>query len=317
MKGKILVTPRSLTRSVHPALDAMADAGYEIVACTPGEMPTEDELVQLVPGCVGYLAGVERVTERVLDAADSLRVIGRNGTGIDNVDLAKAEEMGIKVCRAEGANARGVAELTFSLILSLVRSIPFSDVAMKGERWERRKGIELQGRTLGLVGCGKIGQMTAEFGLAFGMKVIAFDPYPNPDFAPGGGFSYEPLDRVLAEADIISLHCPALPDGAPLLDEAALRTVKQGVYVVNTARGSLIDQDAILAALKDGRVAGVAVDAFDPEPPTDWRLVEHPRCIATPHIGGFTDESVSRAASVAVQNILDVLEIDGEGMQLK
>ena len=307
MKGKILVTPRSLTRSGHPALDAISDAGYEVVTCTPGQTPTEDELVELVPGCAGYLAGVEPVTARVLDAADSLQVIGRNGTGIDNVDLAKAEEKGIKVCRAQGANARGVAELTFAQILSLVRSIPFSDAAMKSGQWERRKGIELAGRTLGLVGCGKIGQITAGFALAFGMKVLAYDPYPKGDFAPGGPFAYASLDHVLTGADIVTLHCPALPDGTPLLDEAAIGTMKQGVYVVNTARGSLIDQHALLAALEEGRVAGVAVDAFDSEPPADWRLVQHPRCIATPHIGGFTSESVSRAASVAVQNILDVL----------
>ena len=307
MTGAILVTPRSLTRRKHPALQPIEDAGYQVVLCTPGQSPTEDELIELLPGSVGYLAGVEPVTARVLAAGDRLRVIGRNGSGIDNIDLATAAEMGIEVRPAKGANARGVAELTVGLILALARSLPRADAAMKGEGWDRDQGIELAGRTLGVVGCGGVGRITAELAMAFGMKVRAHDPNPDPGFAPTGAFSYAPLATVLAEADILTLHCPASPDGAPLLDAPAIRTMKDGVYIVNTARGSLFDQDAILAALDEGHVAGVAVDTFEPEPPTDWRLAMHPRCIATPHIGGFTVESVSRATNAAVHNILDVL----------
>jgi len=311
MKGKpvkILVTPRSLTRDGHPALEELTDAGYELVFSTPGCFPTEEELLKLLPGCAGYLAGVERISARVLDAAADLKVISRNGTGVDSIDLAAAERNGIRVLRAEGANARGVAELTFAHILALVRSVPLADGAMKAGKWERRKGVELEDRTLGIIGCGRIGRLVAEFAMALGMKVLAFDPYPSADFAPGGAFEYAGLEDVLSRADIISLHCPARADGAALIDRPAIAMMKNGVYIVNTARGGLLDREAVLEALESGRVAGVALDAFESEPPEDWRLVKDSRAVTTPHVGGYTAESVDRAVSAAVDNLLDALK---------
>lgn len=306
--SKILVTPRSLTRDGHPALERLGDAGLDVVFCSPGRFPTEDELIGLLPGCVGYLAGVESITARVLEAADVLEVISRNGTGIDNIDMATAEEKGIRICRALGANARGVAELTFAHILAIVRSVTFSDATLKGEGWERRKGIELQGRTLGLIGCGKIGKLVARMALSFDMRALAFDPYPDPDFKPAAGFRYCPLADVLSQSDIISLHCQPSADGKPVINREAIAMMKDGVYLINTARSSLIDPDAALDALDSGRVAGMTLDAFEAEPPTDWRLVKHSRVIATPHIGGYTAESVDKAVSAAVDNMLEVIQ---------
>jgi len=305
---KILVTPRSLTKQGHPALESLRQAGYQLQFSTPGRQPKEEELLGLVPGCVGYLAGVERITERVLAAADRLRVISRNGTGIDNIDVAAAESRGIRICRAEGANARGVAELTLALLLALSRSVPFSDAALKRGGWERRQGMELEGRTLGLVGCGRIGKLVAQFALALGMAVRAHDILPDRAFSPPGDFAYAPLESVLAEADFLSLHCP-WPDGSPpLIDTSAIALMKQGAYLINTARAGLIDEAAVLGALETSYLAGVAVDVFDPEPPRDSALVRHDRVIATPHIGGYTEESISRAVSAAVENLLKYLE---------
>lgn len=305
---KILISPRSLTRAgSHPAMERFTEAGYELVFTPAGRQPTEDELLDLLPGCVGFLAGVEPISARVLEAADGLKVIGRNGTGVSNIDLARAAELNIPVCRAEGANARGVAELTLGHILAAVRSIPFSDAALKSERWERRKGIELQGRTLGLIGCGSIGKIVARVALAFDMTVLAFDPYPDESFQPSGNFRYCAIDELLEQSDIITLHCPPAEDGRPVINRETLARMKPGVYLVNTARAALMDADAILAALESEHVAGVTLDAFETEPPTDWRLVKHPRVIATPHIGGFTEESVARAVSVAVDKMLAVL----------
>lgn len=304
---KILVTPRSLTRSGHPALSSLTATGFELVFSTPGKFPTEDELCALLPGCVGYLAGVEPVTARALASADKLKVISRNGTGIDNIDAQAAEKQGIIICRAEGANARGVAELTFAHILSMTRSLPFSDAAMKQKAWERRKGIELEGKTLGLVGCGRIGRIVAGFALAFGMRVLAYDPFPDDAFQPGPGFAFAPLEDVLPAADVISLHCPAQPRGTPLMDARVIATLKKGAYIVNTARGSLLDQAAVLKALDDGVLGGVAVDVFPSEPPEDWGLSIHAQAVSSPHIGGFTVESIHRAVSEAVKNMLKVL----------
>ena len=307
MAGKILVTPRSLTRGGHPALARLDEAGYEVVFCTPGVQPDEEELLRLLPDCVGYLAGVETISARVLAAAKQLKVIGRNGTGIDKIDLAAAEEHRITICRAVGANARGVAELALAAMLAVTRAIPFSDAALKAGAWERRKGIELEGRTLGLVGCGKIGKLVAGFALALGMDVLACDPFADDSFAPSDKFAYVEPARVLAYADVLSLHCPPPADGTALIDAEAIASMKQGVYIVNTARAELIDDTAVLDAIDAGHVAGLATDVYREEPPADRRLVESDRVIATPHVGGFTEESVTRAVEVAVDNMLAVL----------
>jgi phosphoglycerate dehydrogenase-like enzyme len=305
---QILITPRSLTKDGDPALDLLSREGYELVFSTPGKMPQEDELIRLLPGCVGYLAGVEPITAAVLESADDLKVISRNGTGINTIDLQAAQRLKIKILRAEGANARGVAELTVGVILGLIRSIPFSDAGMKRKKWERRKGLELQGRTLGLIGCGKIGQRVSQLALAFGMEVLAYDAFPDRKFAPDPHFRFADLEAVLAHSEIISFHCPEQADGRPILDRDSLGRLKPGVFVVNTARASLIDETAILEALHDGRVAGLALDVFDREPPDVTALLSDDRVIVTPHIGGFTSESVSRATLAAVENLLKFLK---------
>ena len=307
MSNKILVTPRSVTRDGHPSLQRLAQAGYKVVCCTPGKQPSEEELLRLLPGCAGYLCGVEKVTARVLESAQDLRAISRNGTGIDNIDLPVAQRLNVRICRAEGANARGVAELAMSLMLALVRSVPLSDHAIKQGGWERALGVELEGRTLGLIGCGKIGKLVARFALAFDMTVLAFDLYPDAAFRPSDRFKYAPLDEIWSRADILSLHCPPSPNGQPLIDSETLSRLRKGVYIVNTARAELIDETAIIEALDSGRVAGLATDVFATEPPTQRQLAGHKRVIATPHIGGFTGESVSRAMDVAVDNLLAAL----------
>lgn len=304
---KILVTPRSLTRAGHPALNRLRKAGYEVVLSSPGQQPDESELLRLLPDCVGYLAGVEKVSAKVLHAAANLRVISRNGTGVDNIDLAAAQRRHVQVCRAEGANARGVAELTLSLMLALVRSVPFSDQRLKSGEWQRREGIELAGRTLGLVGCGRIGKLVARFALAFDMNVLAYDLFPDLSFQPSQRFQYSTLQSLWPRCDIVSLHCPLAPDGSPLIGPQILGVMKRGAYLVNTARAELLDEGSVLAALQSGQLCGLATDVFAEEPPRERALASHSKVIATPHIGGYTEESVSRAVEVAVDNLLAAL----------
>lgn len=308
MAKRILITPRSLTRDGHPALRRFANAGYEVVMGPPGTQPSEEDLIEVLPGCVGMLAGVERISARAIEAATDLKVIGRNGVGIDNIDLEAAKRKNIAVCPAIGANARGVAELTIGLVLSLARSIPFSDAGLKSQSWQRRKGFELRGKTLGLVGLGCIGREVALMGLSLGMKVLAFDPIKDSSFSPGGAFRYVEMEQLWAEFDVISLHCPALEGNRPLINSEAIAKMKKGVYIVNTARASLIDEQAVLEALESGQLAGLAIDVFAKEPPGDSPLVEHSRVIATPHIGGYTDQSVDRAVTAAIELILDHLK---------
>ncbi len=308
---KVVVTPRSLSTGDHPKLQDLRNAGFELVFPSPGAQPSEDALCSSLADAVGYVAGVEKVTSRILESAKSLKVISRNGTGVDNIDLACAERLGIKIMKAEGANARGVAELAMGHILAACRSIPESDARLKAGRWERRKGFELEGKTLGLVGCGKIGKLVSRFALAFGMRVAAYDLYPDASFSPSGDFFYTDLKTLLSEADVVSLHCPPSPDGKALIGREALLLMKKGVVIVNTARAGLFDEKALIEALDEGRVASVTIDAFESEPPADFTFVRHPRVIATPHIGGFTAESIDRATEAAVDNLLAGLRAYG------
>jgi D-3-phosphoglycerate dehydrogenase len=302
--AKILVTPRSLTKEGHPALERLKQAGIEVVTCAPGKMPDEAELLALLPGCVGYLAGVEKVSARVLEAAKGLKVISRNGVGIDNIDLAAARRLGIQVRPTPGANARGVAELAIALTLSLLRSIPWSDAQLKRQAWNRRQGLEAAGRTLGVIGCGNIGRIVVRLATGLGMEALGTDLRPDPSFAPPS-FRWVRPEELYAGSQVISLHCPAGP--RPVIDREAVARMKQGVYLVNTARAEVVDGEAVLEGLESGKIAGYAVDVFREEPPKDWRLAGHERVIATPHIGGFTEESVRRATEDAVQNLLEVL----------
>ena len=308
---RILVTPRSVTAEGHPALERLARAGYEIVMPQRGRMPSADELRSLLPGCAGWLAGVEPITDDVLSVATDLRVISRNGTGVDAIDLESARRRGIEIRRADGANARGVAELAIGMILAIARSLPFSDAAIKAGGWERRKGFELEGKTLGIVGCGKIGRIVAGLAHGLGMRVVGHDPFAEQsDQALDRPLvQLVELDDLVAMSDVITLHCPPPADGAAVLDARRLGLTKPGVVVVNTARHELIDVPALVAAIERGHVAGAALDVFDAEPPIDRSHLTSNRILATPHIGGFTDESVDRAVDVAVTNLLDALSL--------
>lgn len=304
---KILITPRSLTREAHPALGQLIDAGFQLVFSSPGRLPEEAELMHLLSGCIGYLAGVEKITGRVLNATKDLRVISRNGTGVDNIDLKAAGKKKIQICRTPGANAQGVAELTLALLLSLVRSIPFSNACLKKTQWKRSKGIELRGRVLGLIGCGEIGKRTATMAAGMGMQVVAYDIWPDPSLRLNN-FAYVDLADLYRQADFISLHCPAADNGEPIIGADEIRKMKKGVFLINTARASLLDHDAVFAGLESNNIAGVALDVFDVELPHDYRLVQDERVIATPHIGGYTYESVTRATVQAVENLIQALK---------
>ena len=304
----ILVTPRSLTRTGHQSLIRLQSSGYQTVMCQPGQQPSTRELLELLPDCVGYLAGVEPIDKHVLTAATRLQVISRNGTGVNNIDLDAAKRLGISVLRAEGANARGVAELTIGLVFSLVREIPFSNRQLKQLCWERRKGIELDGRTLGLVGCGRVGQHVAVMATGMGMRVCAYDPYAgNASLTTTPPIRFESLANVLGQSDVVSLHCPPSPEGHPLINADSLGLMKDGAYLVNTARGELLDDQAVLDALNCDKLSGLAIDAYRREPPGNALLIQHHKVIATPHIGAFTSESVSRACDAAVDNLLEFL----------
>lgn len=303
---KILITPRSLSKSGHPELARLTEAGYELLFPFPGKQPTEEELLSVIGECSGYLAGVEKVSKKVLDSAPLLKVISRNGVGLDNVDLISAKEHGIEVLGTPGANSQGVAELALTLALSSARAVVEGSNSIKNGGWKRSKGMEIQNKTLGIIGCGNIGQRLARMAIGIGMQVVGYDLYQADVLKGHEGFTFVPIETLLASSDIISLHCP--PEDKPLVDKRFLEQVKKGVIIINTARSPLVDSDAMFKALEEDVVLHYALDAFDSEPPALNRLLLHERVTLSPHIGGFTEESIQRATSSAVTNILNILK---------
>ncbi len=250
-----------------------------------------------------------KVTSQLLAKAARLRVIGRAGTGVDNVDLDAATQKGVVVMNTPGGNAVSVAEHTMALLLSLARRVPQADALMKQGRWEKKKfeGMELRGKTLGLIGLGQTGSDVARLAKAFEMQIIAYDPYVSSLLAGELEVKLASLEEVLKAADFISLHASATPETRHLINARTLALVQPGVRIVNCARGDLVNEADLLAAIEDGRVAGAALDVFETEPPKDSKLVSHPNVIATPHIAGSTEEAQEIVGIRIAEQVRDFL----------
>lgn len=252
-----------------------------------------------------------KIDADLLAYAKCLRAIGRAGVGVDNVDLEAATKHGIVVMNTPGGSATSVAEQAVGFLVSLARRIPQADASMKRGAWEKKKltGMELRGKTLGLVGLGRIGSEVARLARAFEMQVIAYDPYVPLRLAQEQGVKLVKFDELLTESDFISLHTAATSETHHLIDAETLAKTKPGVRIINCARGELIKEDDLLSALESGHVAGAALDVFEREPPTDSRLVAHPNVIATPHIAGSTDEALENVGISIAEQIRDYLRL--------
>jgi D-3-phosphoglycerate dehydrogenase len=251
-----------------------------------------------------------RVTEEALAPAAKLRIIGRPGVGVDNVDLDAATRRGIVVMNSPGGNIVSTAELTLALLLAVARPVAAADAAMKAERWDRKSfgGVELSGKRLGVVGLGRIGREVAARCRALGMHVVAFDPFVAQPVAEHLGVELVALDVLLAGSDYVSLHAVLSAETRHLIGKEALSKVKPGIRIVNAARGELIDEEALLQALESGRVAGAALDVHAHEPPKDWSLAKHPKVVATPHIGAQTREAQERVGTDIAVQVRDYLK---------
>jgi len=270
-----------------------------------------DELLKVVGDYDALVVrGRTKVTSAVLDAGSSLKVVGRAGVGVDNIDLAAAKSHGVIVVNSPMATTVAVAELTMSLLLSLVREVPRADGAMKNGKWLKKEleGTELNGKTLGIIGFGRIGQAVAKRAQAFDIyKVVVCDPYVDDDMVDKAGVQAVSLEELLATSDIISLHVPLNNGTNGMVGKEQFAKMKDGVRLINTARGGVIDEEALLEALDSGKVAGAALDVYSTEPPGQTGLVSHPRVIATPHIGAQTVEAQQRAANDIATEILAAL----------
>jgi D-3-phosphoglycerate dehydrogenase len=250
-----------------------------------------------------------KVTSQLLAKAERLRVIGRAGTGVDNVDLDAATQKGVVVMNTPGGNAVSVAEHTLALLLSLARRIPQADALMKQGKWEKKKleGMELRGKTLGLIGLGQIGSDVARLAKAFQMEIIAYDPYVSSLLAGELDVKLGSIEDVFKSADFISLHCSATPETRHLVNARTLALAQPGLRIVNCARGELINEADLLSALECGLVAGAGLDVFETEPPKDSKLVSHPSVIATPHIAGSTEEAQEIVGIRIAEQVRDFL----------
>jgi D-3-phosphoglycerate dehydrogenase / 2-oxoglutarate reductase len=290
------------------AADALRAAGWS-VDTKSGRKP--DELSRDLANADALIVrSATQVTAQLIAAAPKLRVIARAGTGVDNVDVPAASARGILVMNAAGANSISVAELALGLMLAMARAIPAADASMKQGVWDKKRfmGTELRGKVLGVVGFGRIGREVATRARAFGMETIAYDPFIAARAADAAGVPLVSLDDLLRRADFITLHVPALPETRHLINADSLARMKKGVRIVNTARGELIDDAALAAAIESGHVAGAALDVFDPEPPTDNRLTSLPQVIASPHIAASTVEGQELVGNETALQVRDYLK---------
>ena len=250
-----------------------------------------------------------KVTAALMDAAPGLRIIARAGTGVDNVDVSAASARGILVVNAPGANSISVAEHACALMLALSRTIPAADSAMKAAKWEKKRflGTEVRGKTLGVAGLGRIGQEVAQRARAFGMRVVAHDPYISKEIAASLAVELMSLDEVCATADYVTLHLPSTPETKHIFNDARFARCKPGIRLINTARGELIDEGALKRAIESGVVGGAGLDVFETEPPVDWSLAQLPQVIATPHIAASTEEAQELVGMETAATIRDFL----------
>lgn len=305
---RVLVTPTSFSRD-DPAIGETLEAAVGEIVTNPHPRPlTSQEVAALLPGCHGYIAGLDIIDAKALAAADDLRVLARYGAGVDRVDLDAARAKGIIVTNTPGANAISVAELAIGLMLAVARSIPEASSATKAGGWPRLRGLALEGKTVGLVGLGTIGKAVARRLQAFDCRLLAYDPYPDEAFARAHDILLLPKPELLARADIVSLHVPTLPETREMVNADFLSQMKQGAILINTARGELIDEADLLESLISGHLRGAGLDAFATEPPgADNPLLALPQVVATPHTGAHTDGATNAMGWGAIKNLLAAL----------
>ncbi len=295
--------------------DSLAPAGAEVLRRSARVDVLQDEdrprLAELI---ADYDAVIVRsgtqITREVLAGGSRLRVVGRAGVGVDNIDIAAATQRGVLVINAPTANSLSAAEHTLALLLALARRIPAADASLKAKRWDRKShvGSELHGKTLGIIGFGQIGRRVAGRARAFEMDVLAADPYLQAEVAQRLDVEPTSLDDLLGRSDFITFHTPLTDQTRKMLNRQRIASMKDGAAVINVGRGGVVDAEALLEALDSGKLAGAGLDVFPEEPPTDYRLAAHPRVVATPHIGAQTSEAQERIATETARMVLAALE---------
>jgi phosphoglycerate dehydrogenase-like enzyme len=301
---KVLIGPAPLARLQGDFLTVLQNAGFEFVYPKAAVQMTEQDLLERLAGIPAALAGSEPYTRKVFEAFPQLKVVARVGVGYDAVDVKAATDHGVAVTIAPGTNQDAVSEHCFALILGLAKNVIRQHVPIQGGKWPRQANVPLRGKTIGLVGLGRIGRSMTTRALAFGMKVMAYEPFPDMAFIAKHGVRLAPLEDVLRESDYVSLHLPATDGTRALINAARLKLMKPTAFLINTARGAVVDEKALHEALRDGRIAGAGLDVFEEEPPApDNPLLKLDNVVLTAHTAGVDLQSRDDMARKAAECI--------------
>lgn len=304
MRQKILITPRTFGAVDSSLVDFLQKSGYELIMNPYGRLLTEEEMIDLIGEIDGIIVGLDPMNVKVLDAAQRLKVISKYGVGLDNIAVDYATKLGIMVTNTPGTNNSAVAELTMGLILDVARHISYSDRKVRRNEWGKHPGVELKGKTLGLIGTGLIGKEVAVRAKGFGMEIICYDIKPDQEWADQIRGTYTTLNKLLSSADVISLHLPLGDETYHLISRAELALMKPSSILINTARGGVVDEEALFRALQEKRIAGAGLDVFENEPPLDSPLRSLDNVVLTYHTGAHTQEAIMAMGQIAVENLL-------------
>jgi len=305
---KILVTPRSFGKTDPQAFKLLEDAGFEIVKNETGGILSEQQLSELIQDCDGVILGVDPLTSKVLQNAPKLKAIAKYGVGVDNIDLQACEARNIPVSRTVGANSEAVADYAFALMLAVARKVISIDAACRKSDWGKATTIDVFGKTLGLIGLGAIAKGVAARAKGFNMKVLAYDVFWDNDYAKNASIQKAELNQIYKEADFISLHVPLTNETRLLIGETQLKLMKPTAIIINTARGGIIDENALLKALQNNTIYGAGIDAFEQEPPTNKAWFELENIVIGSHCAASTFGATEQMGRMAVQNIIDDLK---------
>jgi len=306
---KLLIGANSISKSQYSAIHNKAGEVFDDIVLNPfGRTLTEQEVLERWDGADAIVAGTEKYTREMLEKAPStLKVISRHGVGVENIDLEAARERGITICNTPGANADAVAEAAMGLILGVLRKIPLCDRYVRTNNWKRPEGQLIKGHTVGIIGMGNIGKGVIRRCQPFGANFMAFDPYFDEKFAAEYNVERASIEHILGSADIISLHLPCTPETFHMINENSLAKVKPGAILINTARGELVDEDALYQALKNGPLAGAGLDVYSSEPIYDSPLFELDNIVVTPHMAGNTSDTTMKMGMWALDNAVKIV----------
>ena len=307
---QVLITPRSFGKQNPALFDRLTAKGLTIVRNDTGSILTEELMCQKIADCDGVILGIDPVNAKVLAAAPKLKAIAKYGVGTDNIDLEACQRRGIKVSKTLGANSNAVADYAFALMLACARRLNLIDRRCRQKDWGKITSIDLYGKTLGIVGLGNVGKCVARRALGFSMRVLAYDVYQDEAYAKANGITYCDLDTLIREADVISLHAALTADNHQMISKERLCAMKKTAILVNTARGDLVDEEALLWALSQGEIYAAGLDVFKEEPPKDARWYELDNLVMGSHCASSTAGATESMGQMAVDNLFRDLGLD-------